>query len=79
MMKRYLILIMACVGLFTACVDALDMNPENSITFKNALETENDMEAAVGNVVRGVRDIDYSAAYWNEEMGFYADHVTGTI
>lgn len=78
-MKRYLILIMACVGLFTACVDALDMNPENSITFKNALETENDMEAAVGNVVRGVRDIDYSAAYWNEEMGYYADHVTGTI
>ena len=30
-----------------SCEDLLDMTPENSATFKNAYETENDMEAAV--------------------------------
>ena len=66
-------------GLF-ACEDALDLTPENSLTYKNAIQTESDMDAVVRNVAGSLRDIIYvSDAYGNELMGFFADNVPGTI
>lgn len=78
-MKRFIGLIVFFLGGLVACENVLDLSPENSITFKNALETENDMEAAIGSIAQNLRDIDYSEAYWNEEMGYYADQVMGDI
>lgn len=78
-MKRFIGIVVLFLGGLTACDRVLDLSPENSITFKNALETENDMEAAVRSIAQGLRDISYSEAYWNEEMGYYADHVMGEI
>ena len=42
----FIILVLGFWGLMS-CEDLLDMTPENSATFKNAYETENDMEAIV--------------------------------
>ena len=80
-MKQIIYAIWVCLitGLF-ACEDALDMNPENSLTFKNAIETESDMEAVVRNVEVSIRDIMGTGdLYRNIEMGLFADNVLGDI
>ena len=70
-MKRNLIILLLCCC-FMACDDLLDMNPENSVTFKNAYETENDIEAAVRLCAQKLRE---SHGSRNEYMGHYADSV----
>ena len=37
-------------GSFISCEDALDLTPENSLTFRNALETEKDLEGVLSGV-----------------------------
>ncbi len=39
-----------------ACVDALDMTPENSVTFKNVFETERELEIGVMGAEAAVRN-----------------------
>lgn len=73
-MKQIGILIFCLFGL-TACDYLLDMRPENSLTFKNAFETENDLEAAVRNISRILRELHVVDAYRNEEVGFFADTI----
>ena len=73
-MKR-LIVILLTLGFAWGCEDALDMTPENSATFRNAYETENDMEAAVRLCAQTLRERN-GGAYANGYMGCYADSVT---
>lgn len=65
----FIILALGFWGLMS-CEDLLDMTPENSATFKNAYETENDMEAAVRLCAQKLRFLTGSP---NEEMGNYVD------
>lgn len=76
-MKQIIYVIWVClITGFSACEDTLDMTPENSLTFKNALETESDMDAAVRSVAVSLRDMDQpKQAYGNEMMGLFADVV----
>lgn len=78
-MKRFIRIIIFCLIVLTSCDDLLDLSPENSVTFKNALETESDIEAAIRNISQGLRDIPFAKAYWNEEMGYFADTVSGAL
>lgn len=55
-----------------SCEDALDMSPENSVTFKNGYETENDMEAATRLCASMVRDLPKSL---QTHMGNYVDSI----
>jgi len=69
MRKEFIILFWSLFCL-TACDDLLDMNPENSVTFKNAYETENDMEAATRLCAQKLRE---SYGPNNMFMGQYID------
>lgn len=69
-MKRTFVILLLSFFCLTACEDLLDLSPENSATFKNAYETENDMEAAVRLCAQKLRLLNGSA---NEEMGNYVD------
>lgn len=77
-MKRILILILCLIG-FASCDHLLEMKPENSVTFKNAFETENDIEAAIRNIARRLREQSAISTYGNEEVGYFADTVSGAI
>lgn len=72
MKKTFVILQLLSLCVLMACEDLLDMNPENSATFKNAYETENDMEAAVRLCAQKLRE-SYGSA--NEAMGIYVDSI----
>lgn len=77
-MRQYIIILWSfLLVVFSACEDALDITPENSLTFKNTLETEGDMEAAVRNIAQHFRDFSSTEAYGNEAMGCFADNVLG--
>ncbi len=39
-----------------ACNDILDMNPENSVTFSNAMQTEREIEVGLGTIEKKIRD-----------------------
>lgn len=73
-MKKLFVILLA-LGFTCGCEDALDMIPENSVTFKNAYETENDMEAAVRLCAQILRERS-GGAYANVYMGYYADSIT---
>lgn len=47
MMKYRIIYFLIILWSITGCEDLLDVNPKNSLTFKNALETEKDLTAAL--------------------------------
>ena len=49
-MKRIIFLLVMLAGSFISCEDALDLTPENSLTFRNALETEKDLEGVLSGV-----------------------------
>ncbi|WP_065220428.1 MULTISPECIES: RagB/SusD family nutrient uptake outer membrane protein [Butyricimonas] len=53
----FIISLLLSVGLLSACDDMLDMTPENSLTFKNAYETEKDIESAVRLCAQKLRDV----------------------
>ncbi|MCB6972106.1 MULTISPECIES: RagB/SusD family nutrient uptake outer membrane protein [Butyricimonas] len=74
-MERYLFVLLLCCC-FAACEDLLDMEPENSVTFKNAYETENDIEAAVRLCAQKLRE---SYGSDNENMGSYVDSVASEV
>ena len=50
-----------------SCEDLLDMTPENSATFKNAYETENDMEAAV-SLEPAVKGLMNDKLIWHDKV-----------
>ena len=39
-----------------ACNDILDMDPENSVTFSNAMQTEREIEVGLGTIEKKIRD-----------------------
>ena len=55
-MKNIVLLIITCVGL-VSCDGLLDLKPENSVTFKNAFESEQDIESALKGTERLLRSI----------------------
>ena len=69
-MRISFIILLLFFGGLMSCEDLLDMTPENSATFKNAYETEKDMEAAVNLCAQKLRLLTGSP---NEEMGNYVD------
>ena len=74
MMKK-LFIVLLVLGFVWGCEDALNMTPENSATFRNAYETENDMEAAVRLCAQTLREC-AGSAYANGYMGCFADSIT---
>lgn len=71
-MRKWLYIVLLGCFAFFGCEDALDMNPENSVTFKNGYETENDMEAATRLCASQMRSIIKSLQV---HMGHYADSI----
>lgn len=68
---QYAVLIISC---FISCVDALDIAPENSVTFKNAIETEREVEVALFAAETKLRS-GMTANYWNLiSFGEYSDY-----
>lgn len=64
MRYKIVLLLLVFVGSLTSCEEVLDVIPENSLTFKNALETEKDLEGALagaGYYVRSMANINFSA------------------
>lgn len=64
MRHKIVLLLLVFVGSLTSCEEALDVTPENSLTFKNALETEKDLEGALagaGYYVRFMAQMNFSA------------------
>ena len=74
-MKRIFVIWIAMVVTWTACEDALTLNPENSATFRNAYETESDMEAAVRLCAQKLREMN---VILNENMGHLLDSIATT-
>ena len=75
MMKYRIIYFLIILWSITGCEDLLDVNPKNSLTFKNALETEKDLTAAldgVGRYVRNMANLNYRDQI---DKGCYADVV----
>lgn len=72
-MRKEFIILLCSLFCLTACDDLLDLNPENSVTFKNAYETENDMEAATRLCAQKLRE---SYGPDNTVMGQYIDSLT---
>ena len=55
-MKYYLLFILCgCLFLAPGCADILDYTPENSLTFENAFETEEELAIALSSVGKGVK------------------------
>ena len=74
-MKYRIIYFLIILWSITGCEDLLDVNPKNSLTFKNALETEKDLTAAldgVGRYVRNMANLNYRDQI---DKGCYADVV----
>lgn len=74
-MRHYILLILVFytgILCLTSCEDLLDLKPENSVTFKNAYETENDMESAVRLCAQKLREIPVLDNVW---MGHFADSI----
>lgn len=67
-----------CLFLFIACDDELDLTPRNSLTFKNALETEKDIESALASAGYWLRNGITPGRLKTFECGEYADEVQGT-
>lgn len=69
-----------CFVTMLSCSDELDMTPENSITFKNGLETEHDVESALNStqsIVRGSLSDQLVCSMW--VRGIYADTTQYTL
>ncbi|MFR5657784.1 MAG: RagB/SusD family nutrient uptake outer membrane protein, partial [Butyricimonas faecihominis] len=79
-MIRKISLIWLCFVTMLSCSDELDMTPENSITFKNGLETEHDVESALNStqsIVRGSLSDQLVCSMW--VRGIYADTTQYTL
>lgn len=71
-MRNRLIVLMISIITWSACEDALTLTPENSATFRNAYETESDIEAAVRLCAQQLRGMSF---IYNETMGHLLDTI----
>ena len=55
---KQLFYIICTINLFYcfACSDILDVNPRNSVTFSNAMQTEREIEIGLGSVEKRIRE-----------------------
>lgn len=76
MKSYYILLIIWTCGLCGACEDALRMMPENSITFKNAFENEQEIETGLLTVEKYVRnDLGMTNMQFPAMYGMYTDYL----
>ena len=69
----WIISMLLSIGL-GGCKDWIDLKPENSLVFKNAFESERDVEAALLGVEQSVR-VNMTAASWTPQTyGEYSDY-----
>ena len=74
-MKNIVLLIITCVGL-VSCDGLLDLKPENSVTFKNAFESEQDIESALKGTERLLRSITlYGGTTSPADRGIFSDNL----
>lgn len=67
-----LLLVFACI--LSGCEEWIDFEPENSVTFGNAFETERDIEAALLGTEQSVR-VNMTAASWTPQIyGEFSDY-----
>lgn len=79
-MKFKLILFICGISFFAGCNRLIDITPENSLTFKNGLETEKDIESALGAAGQLILATVTSSAgngVNQEWKGIYADEDDG--
>src|SRR5690606_2885800 len=74
-MYKQILIVLLSLGLCSGCSKVLDIDPENSLTFKNGLETPKDFEAALRGAGQYLLDeVRYEQI--NQVMkGEYADDV----
>lgn len=72
---RNIILLFLSACCFLACDDLLDLNPENSLTFKNAFETEKDIESALRATEWRLRESGGGIIRHASLRGYYSDNV----
>ncbi|WP_099291423.1 RagB/SusD family nutrient uptake outer membrane protein [Butyricimonas sp. Marseille-P3923] len=63
MKYKIIYLLFVLMVTFASCEDVLDVSPQNSLTFRNALETEKDLEGALagaGNYMRSMANMNMS-------------------
>lgn len=66
--------LLVLMGTLVSCEDTLDVSPQNSLTFKNALETEKDLEGALSGAGNYVRDMANMNSSCQITKGVYMDN-----
>lgn len=59
-MKTIKIIILLCLGIHIACDDALNVVPENSVTFENFFQTDKDLETFLNSIRSDFRYLTWS-------------------
>lgn len=72
-MKR-LICFLIISSFIWGCEEVLDLKPENSLTFKNALTSEKEIESVLANAGAKARELD-ADYYIRSEVGHYYDEI----
>lgn len=74
MKYKMIFLLLVLMGTLVSCEDVLDVSPQNSLTFKNALETEKDLEGVLAGAGIFMRDMANVNIFSQIMKGVYMDH-----
>lgn len=78
MQFKYIFLPIAVALMAAGCIRQLDIEPENSLTFKNGIKTEKDIESLIGEIDRTIR---YAGRgmFFSEEHGNLVDEIDNVL
>lgn len=72
-MKIYIPILMLLLSIAYGCDDAIEMTPENSVTFDNGLQTKQDLESALTAVKKYIYEYHNAGTMWPEIRAYISD------